>query len=503
MSRLTKYLLEKEDSILKSEIESANSINKSLNLIQLNAYMQWMYPYNKSYTDNFLEQKLSKITVKRFVDEQNNSQLAADIFIASFLLDNGGLFQQYIEGINKNANNLVVIVTNKLDKAKAKETLKLIEQNNIKIYIVDQQNTYQKSVKIASVINSFIPVRIWAHLVPSDVPALVSTLSYRCKKFFIVGNDHTFWLGKNFFDYFIEFRQHGISLAIERRGISRDKILHIPYYPIRNNKSFKGFPFVRKDKIVGISGANLYKYFVDPELKYFQIIKELLDENPDFIFCLTGWGDVKRIQNFIQDNGLEDRFFFLGRRDDFYSLIGQCDILFESYPLKGGLVPLFATEQKIPVVGIATYDNFSGSLEELLDIEDYKQPTNFSEFKDEATRLIRDSDYRNHLGYLLSKNRCNKRDFDNAIMKILNDDFESLKPKSIKPLKLNDDAYLQEYLNLPDATYENLMRQKLFIMKSSLPLFKRLKILFPALKASNTKGVRGFIRIFILVILGK
>ena len=42
---------------------------------------------------------------------------------------------------------------------------------------------------------------------------------------------------------------------------------------------------------------------------------------------------------------------------------------FESYPLKGGLVPLFAIEQNIPVIGISNFKNWSGSLEKILGIE--------------------------------------------------------------------------------------------------------------------------------------
>ena len=327
--------------------------------------------------------------------------------------------------------------------------------------------------------------------------------NFDCLRFFIVGNDHTFWVGKESFDYFVEFRDFGISLAVERRGIPVNKILHIPYYPINNRKPFEGFPFDRKGKIVGISGANLYKYLLDTDLKYFNSIKQLLEENKNFIFCLTGWGNEDKIKEFITTNKLETRFYFLGHRSDFYTLVGQCDILFESYPLKGGLTPLFAIEQNIPCVGIATFDNASGSLEEFFGVKDYKQPTNFDEFKKEATKLIQSETYRKELALLLSKNRCNKADFENSLKMVLNENIEKLIPKTVYPLKLNDENYLDEYLSLPESNLEELMCSKLFILKDSLPFYSRLKAFRYAVKSVNTKRVYDVFRLLSIVLIGK
>lgn len=503
--KVTKDFLLHENEIVKKKIKNSLSLNKKIRLIQYNAYLEWKFPFNHKFSDSFLENEIVKISNIIHEKSLENRPNDSDVFIASFLMDNGALFQQYIEFLYNKSKDLLLIVTENFDELKSKDTLEYIKQNNIKhVFLRKDNNPQKKVIQIIQLIEEHNPSRIWAHLIPNDIAALLSIKIFNnSKKYYIVGNDHTFWLGKNIFDYFIEFRHFGISLAIERRGIPLEKILHIPFYPIKNEEPFIGFPFERKNKIVGISGANLYKYLMDPELHYFKAIKELIVENPNFMFCLCGNGDSQTISQFIEKNNLQDRFFFLGHRTDFYNLIGQSDILFESYPMKGGLTPLFATEQKIPVVGIASYDNISGSLEEMLNIEGYKQPANFNEFKAEASLLINNPEYRIKLGNLLSNNACNKKDFESALVKVLNEDLTTLHPKVVKPLRLNDEANLQEYLNLKDSTIENQLRIKLFTIKSSLPISSRLKLMIPTINASNTKGLYAILRVIFLALWGR
>lgn len=497
-----KRFLEEEIALINNELKKNISDEKVLKLIEYKSYIQWMYPINLQYHDMGSELRLQSIDIEKKVEAGNKKQ-EGDILICSFLMDNGALFEQYIEAISNFSKNFCVIVTSKIDRVKSKKTLELLKKNNIGLLEFSGDRSLREILILVNELIKINPLRIWAHLSPNDVIAISAINKINGTKFYIVGNDHTFWLGKNFFDYFIEFRNFGISLSVERRGIPKEKILHIPFYPIRNEIKFEGFPFEIVGKIIGVAAANLYKFTADPDLRYFNVIKRLLIENENFIFCLCGWGDEFLIKKFIRDNQLENKFYFLGWRKDFYELVGQSDILFESYPMKGGLTPLFATEQKIPVVGIATNDNYSGSLEELLDIDGYKQPTNFDEFYKEAKMLIKNEEYRKWLGEHLSNNNYNKKEFENRIKKIFDNDLEVLKPKTILPLNLNDVAYLQEYLNLNSSIKENVLRNKLFIMKGYLPFMQRLSILKAILLSSNKFKAKEIIRMIIIAIIGK
>lgn len=483
---------------------NAGDIRKSIAYAQYAGRLAWMSPFLKSFSDDNLERVIYSISQKfdliDFISQEDRI-----VFYNGQIVDSGALTEQYLDFFIAGKYQVLFIIPSYKNTVLGKTILQKIgKANNIELYVPERSDSIEKVKALRKKIASFRAKHCFLHFLPNDVTGCLSFLNISdIRTYYIVHNDHTFWVGKNYFDYYIEFRNFGISLDIERRGIPLQKILHIPYYPVRNDEPFKGFPFNREGKIIGISGASLYKYLADPELKYFHIIKALLYENPQFIFCLCGWGNEKAIIKFIQDNNLQERFYFFGKRSDFYSLVGNSDILFESYPIKGGLTPLFATEQKIPVTGISSYDNGSGSLEDLLGIEGYGQPTNLEEFKRESEKLIRFSDYRKQIGEVLSRNRYNKHDFEASLQKLIDNDLEGLRPQTIKPLILNDDAYLQEFLNIRNSSVENLKRTKLFTLRSDLPFFSRLKLLPEVIKASDTKGLYGKLRVLIVVIFGR
>lgn len=487
-----------DDALFKAQKKhNEKSYDHSISFYKFAGWLAWNYPILQKFSDDALEEHISKIgnlfTPIEFIPIKEKI-----VFYSSQIIDSGALTEQYLDFFITNKIQVLFIIPGIINTVKGEAILNKIHSAPlITLYIASQKSDLEKVEEIRNKLRVFKAEKCFLHFVPNDI---VGCLAFQnisdIKTYYIVHNDHTFWLGKNYFDYFIEFRNFGISLAVERRGIPKDKILHIPFYPINNKKQFQGFPFEREGKIIGICAANLYKFYLDPELKYFQIIKELLFENPDFIFCLCGYGNEKPIKEFIQKNKLEERFYYLGGRSDFYNLVGECDILFESYPMKGGLTPLFATEQKVPIVGISTYDNASGSLEELLNITGYNQPCNFEEFKMEAIRLIKDKNYRTWLGNHLSQNHYNKEDFEVSLQKILNNNVDDLIPTTILPLKLNDDAYLQEYLNLEESSIGNILKYKLYILKTALPLFSMIKIFIPALKASK-KDIYRILRRFL------
>lgn len=486
------------------ETFTKKNLKKAIDFCQYAGYLAWTFPFLENFCDEKLENIISAIS-KKFDPIEYVPQNNRIVFYNSQIIDNGALTEQYLDYFIENDYQVLFIIPDIKNTRLGKTILdKISHATNVKLYISEKKKSIEKIHDIRSQISLFNAQYCFLHFVPNDVIGCVAFMNISCTKtFYIVHNDHTFWIGKRLFDYFIEFRHLGISLALERRGVPLNKILYIPFYPIKNEEAFKGFPFDRTNKIVGISGANLYKYLIDPELNYFYLIKDLIAENPNFVFCLCGLGNSYAINQFIETNNLQERFFYLGHRSDFYNVIGQCDILFESYPMKGGLTPLFATEQKVPVVGISSSNTISGSLEEFLNIEAYKQPSNFKEFKAEATKLITDAEYRKELGQLLSNNRYNKKDFTCTLSHIFNDNLNALIPNQIKKLDLDDNVNLKQYLTLKESTFENLMRTKLFIIKSSIPLISRLKLMNTTIMASNTKGLYGVLRTVFLAIYGR
>jgi hypothetical protein len=336
------------------------------------------------------------------------------------------------------------------------------------------------------------------HFVPNDIVGFssFSQLEY-LTRYYIVHNDHTFWLGKHCSDYFIEFRKFGYELAIHNRGIDPAKLFLLPYYPIVHKRSFKGFPFDPKGKLIGVSGAELYKYYMDPDLSYFYAIKELLINNKDFIFCLAGGGDKQKIVKFINENQLQNRFYFIGFRDDFYSLVGACDILFESYPLRGGLTVLYATEQAKCVIGIGNKKTPTSTIEDYFELQNFKEARSINEFLKEADKLIKSPAKRKMKADLFKHNKYNQTDFELGLEQIIynNFDFHKQPLYSSKPA-LDMDVTLQEYIAIEDSKAE-FLEIKLFMLRKRISFFGRIKLLFTIIKYGRSLSFKRIVRLLL------
>jgi hypothetical protein len=240
---------------------------------------------------------------------------------------------------------------------------------------------------------------------------------------------------------------------------------------------------------------------MDPELKYFHAVKELILKNENFIFFLTGWGDSKIVKKFIDDNNLHNRFIFLGKRKDFYELIGNIDILFESYPFKGGLTVLYGVENHKAITGIGNNRNASGCLEDFFDLNDYSQPLNIQDFINEADELIKSEAARKENAAKFMNCKYNKADFESGLNLILEGGMPNKDKIYNENLKLDDNYYLDEYLSLPCTEFDFYLR-KLFYLKDILPFGERLSLFMHLLKLDPAAIKQRNLRYSILVLLG-
>ncbi len=485
-NRLSKDVLLNEYSKYKKKAIAAfagNKIESALAFIEYCTSIAWHYPILYNFIDEEIEVLLENISEKILKKNSPDNRLVSEegkrvVFYNGQIVDYGALTEQYLDFFIENKYSVLFIVPDHKNTKSGQGILqKLGKCENISLFIPDNKSTVGKVQQIYEAVTKFNPSKAFLHFLPNDVMGFCVFSQFdNLTKFYIVHNDHTFWLGKKCSDFFIEFRQFGYKVATKRRGIDSNKILMIPYYPIIQETSFQGFPFDRDGKIVGLSGANLYKYYADPGLSYFHSIKGLLTENPNFVFCLAGWGNTRIIENFIKENDLQERFYFLGKRKDFYKLVGSVDILFESYPFKGGLTVLYATNQSIPVCGIANMRNASQSLETFFDIEvDYKEPEDMHSFIKDANGLIRSEEKRKERAALFSNIPNNKPEFDTRLKQALEGKYQSLKRSYTDILMLDDNYFLDEYLTQPDA-YKNLLLIKFFLLKKEMALKERFRL---------------------------
>jgi len=387
-----------------NRFSNEDKLERALRHAEYAASIAWHRPILPDFIDSRLEREIEKIASKfihthTFPRQTRGGRCKRAVLYNGQIIDTGALTEQYLNYLIDKDYEVLFLVHDLRNTVKGQKILQRLELlSNVKVVILESGSHISKIRQLHQTIIGFDPDFSFLHFLPNDIVgyAAFSKLIGR-PRYYIVHNDHTFWVGKGCSDYFLEFRQLGARLTMDRRGISSSQIVKVPFYPIHSSVSFQGLPFDPNDKVVGLSGALLSKYFRDPELKYFQSIKKLLHAHKNFVFCLCGAGTVEEvdwINRFIRLNDLEDRFFYLGRRDDFYELVGKVDILFESYPQIGCLVVLFATNQGKAVVGIGSKDSYPGTTSQFLDIENYRQPLTFDEFEAEAKCLIDNKDYR-------------------------------------------------------------------------------------------------------------
>lgn len=475
-------------------------IDEGLAYARYSAKIAWKYPINKNFVDDEIESEIIKQVGLLFDPLIIKNKPNRVVLYCSWLQDNAALIEQYLYYfLDKNYHTLLIVPDSKQISSTFTIKNRIAKSDNLIVHEVRSKKPLKIIQEIRHAVLQFAPTKTFLHLYPDDAIGFASFTNIKgSNTYFISHSDHTFWLGKHIADYFIEFRRFGVALATLRRNISPEKILVNPFYPISNGVSFKGFPFERKGKTVVVSGANLYKYYLDKDLYFFRIIAKMLKEHKDMIFCLCGKGNPDIIIQLFVEEGVNNQFYFLGHRNDFYSLIGQSDIYLESYPLKGGLSVLMAIEQKTPAVGITANHNASGSVQDFLNIKNYIEPRSLDEFYEKVKALVVAPRERKNLAEALFKNDFKKEGFYSRMNSLMQDDLSSTKKTHANiTISIDDELNLTEYLSQPTANIYSLMQMKMVILKSYMGLIEKLQIIFATAKNSKRFNSLSLVKLII------
>lgn len=504
MNQLTKeFLLQEYKALKKNALEyyEKGRFNSAINLLTFSSKIAEAYPILKEFIDDETESILTDIATKILVNSKCQSSTATRktdpssvtspanfannnngdkriVFYNGQIIDSGALTEQYLYFFLDKGYSVLFIVPDINNTVNGSRILEFIaKEPKVELFIPHEKNSVSMIRAISHKIDEFKPTHAFLHFLPADTVGFCSFVHKKhLKRYYIVHNDHTFWLGKACSDYFIEFRKFGYQLSHIRRGIDQKKLLLVPFYPIFQNIPFQGFPFDREGKVVGFSAANLYKYYKDPELKLFHVIKDLLLKYPDFVFCLAGYGNAEILNSFIKEYKLENRFYYLGKRSDFYNLVGNVDILFESYPFKGGLTVLYAVLQNIAITGMANMKSASQTTSEYFDFEvKYNEPDNFNRLEEDASQLITSAEKRKERADLFKIAPNTKQEFQRRLTKVMNDDTEDFLRKYDSLLFYDDDYALSEYLSLPKLGLDFNIR-KYIMLKNELSLTEKIHI---------------------------
>ena len=482
-AKIKKFALQ---SYMKGEYE------KSLSLIELAASVA--YYLNFIYTDRDIEGLLTNISSK-MIKQEDKIVTTNQRFVFYDAFEHGGrvLTLQYIRALISNGCEFLFIFENYVPSRGKSILDELNAYDQCEVFMVDQKLSKTEQINtISQKIVEYQPQKALLQLLPWSVVAVcVFNALSNVKRYQINLTDHAFWLGVNCIDYNIEFRQHGATISLEKRGITKEKLLLLTYYPIFNeNEPFKGFPEICNDKVIIFSGGSFFKIYGEKK-KYFQIVKTLLDRHPNIIILFSGDGDDQPILKFIKKNNFQNRFILLGFRLDINAVFANCDIYLATYPFGGGLMTMYAATHAKPV--LAYGDNSISEIVAESVLEGVRRKISFSsfeEFYEEADQLINNKEYRLKVG------RSLKKDFYLDIHKF-NADFKSViinqdrVPNFDYSLKNSDyDKIADIYLEVENKFLHVV--QYLILQKFKLKTF----ILFPklAIKFSLQKGLAFIIQ---------
>ena len=251
------------------------------------------------------------------------------------------------------------------------------------------------------------------------LPALY-VLPSSIQRYIINLADQTFWLGKKAIDYSIEFRQFGVSISQQRRGIKPEQQLLVPFYPIDDGNPFEGFPKeCTTDKVIVFSGGDLYKV-LDEKRMYWRLVKRLLDDYPNIVFLFAtkiGRGVNREIAGFIKDNGFQGRFVYINYRKDINEVFKHCDIYMGTCPASGSLMSQLAAVNAKPILQYYYPGTPDDETEQAICYND-KFSISFQDeelFMEEAHRLITDVDYRKKQGERLKKAMITPEQFNKLV----------------------------------------------------------------------------------------
>lgn len=416
--------------------------------------------FNWIYSDLELEDLLCQIAEQTLpgvpspYEVNSNRVVLYDDFCTSFVLA-----LQYVKALVA-AGKEILYITHDVSKKGGKfvpilDTLRNFP--NVTIVQISGCSLREKQQQIQQVILDFHPSQLLLHMYAhSSVVPVLYRLPKAIKSYIINLADQTFWLGAKAVDYVLEFRQFGVSVSQQRRGIRPDQQLLIPFYPIVDNNPFQGFPpeCTAKDKVLIFSGGDIYKV-LDEKRMYWHLVKELLDRHPNVVFLYAtkiNTLGTSIIEDFIQSNHFEGRFIYTPFRPDINEVLAHADIYMGTCPASGSLMSQLAARNATPILQYYYPGTPDDETEQAICVNE-QFPISFQTeeaFLEEADRLIHDVGYRHAQGERLQRAMISEEQFNALVRQSLATNQTQLK---LQPFTMDYQLLDERWLALEKQGY--------------------------------------------------
>lgn len=306
-----------------------------------------MLPYNTNmyYVDDALEESIQAVAEALFsaqIPRVERGELKQDtiLFYDGFGLDRRGLARIYLEALVQDYK--VCYVTFADREQEVPEILQTVQASGGTVSFLRKARPVEMIRQLNAILHACRAGKIFFYAYPYDIIAPVLMQAYEgiLTRYQINLTDHGFWLGARAIDKCIEFRDYGASISSEYRGIPREKIVKLPFYPKVVEQEFQGFPFpVKEGQKVVFSGGSLYKTFGEGN-KYYQLVDYILDKHSDVIFWYAGWGNDSELKKCMARH--PGRVFHTQERSDLFQILQHVSFYLSTYPICGGLMYQYA-----------------------------------------------------------------------------------------------------------------------------------------------------------------
>ena len=256
-------------------------------------------------------------------------------FFDSYGFYNRGQTIQYLIGLSELGYKIKYILDPFSQHKKGdKATLDYVEKN-IDIELITFDKELDLYVQLKSIILKCKPSKILFHLSPYSIDALSFWSQVKgIEKIQIVLTDHAYWSGHSMFDKYLCFRDVGAEVCNQIRDIDIAKIFKVPQFPLTDDKYNEESLPIPKFKYAYTGGA-IYK-FIDKDLTFFNLLKEICRQNSDLKILFGAIGDSGPLERFIKKHQLTNQIILHGNVSNIYEVINHSHIYINSFPLSGG-----------------------------------------------------------------------------------------------------------------------------------------------------------------------
>lgn len=441
---------------------------------ELSLIVRIIHIINDRLYDDELE-KCYDLLVNAYIDgkvkENKNKGI---LFYDSIFSDTTVLSRQYLQALIDMNIKFVYLVKEHVENEESKDLINMaINNENCTFLSVKPNSNIDNIYEIKRIIEKYNIGTVLIQSLSFDISALVAFASCKSIKTFYVNHmDDQFWIGNQCFDYYLNFSETVRQICIQERNVPREKCVIHKYYPYIKKQNFQGMPLsYDEDNIVIFSGGRFTKV-IDEQNTYLRLVKKILIENQKAIFLYAGSGDSTYMKSFLENNpSLKERWIIIDYRSDLYELFQHVDLYLGTYPIKGGLMTLYAAYAGIPILELNDFTGFQS--EELFTAPDKIKVTfdNQEDLLKQAKLLICSTEKRKEIGREYQEYLPNREKFSANLQEIFNCVETKEKTRIISPLDAK--KLLMNY----SKTFESERKVIVKVLINSI-IFKVYPILF-------------------------